>query len=116
MPDEIAKTLNERGRTHGNFGRNAYVSQGIKNLVKQGWPESECKLTDQGLLGPTLIQREALDFIAGKLGRINQNPHEIDHWRDIAGYAMLVVRDMEKNEASATDTIHAAYGRPSHGN
>jgi len=31
----------------------------------------------------------------GKLCRILFSPNKIDHWRDIAGYAELVVREME---------------------
>jgi hypothetical protein len=35
-------------------------------------------------------QREALDYIAGKLARIlSGQPGYADHWDDIAGYAKL---------------------------
>lgn len=33
--------------------------------------------------------------------RILATPYKLDHWRDIAGYATLVVRDLEKGEPSA---------------
>jgi hypothetical protein len=73
--------LNERETTHGAFAENAYVSQAIKDVMREGmnWDSLTC------------IQREALDYIAGKIGRIlagraNHN----DHWDDIAGYAKLV--------------------------
>lgn len=41
-------------------------------------------------------QREAMEMIVHKIGRIiHGNPHEADHWRDIAGYALLAVREIE---------------------
>jgi hypothetical protein len=73
--------LNEREATHGRFAENAYVSQAIKETMRSApnWESLPC------------IQRESLDYIAGKIGRIlagraNHN----DHWDDIAGYAKLV--------------------------
>lgn len=71
--------LVERRKTHGEFADNAKVSQAIKAAIRSA--------------NPTLseIQWEALDYIAGKIGRICAgNPNEPDHWRDIAGFATLV--------------------------
>ena len=43
------------------------------------------------------IQREALQMIASKIARILSGNHdEIDHWRDIAGYANLAVRELKR--------------------
>ena len=43
-------------------------------------------------------QREAIDMIIHKLGRIiNGNPDKVDHWTDIAGYAKLVADRLEGN-------------------
>jgi hypothetical protein len=43
------------------------------------------------------VQREALDYIAGKLSRIlSGQPGHADHFRDIAGYAELAARECEK--------------------
>ena len=37
------------------------------------------------------MQRETLEMVATKIGRIlSGNPHEVDHWKDIAGYAQLI--------------------------
>ena len=92
LPEDITKTLQptrsteeilkERGKTHGDFTDNARVMQGLKNVIwrEDGW----AKLTD--------VQREALEMILHKCGRIiSGNPNEPDHWQDIAGYAKLVV-------------------------
>ncbi len=77
--------LNERAKTHGDFDQVALTARAIKALFSRA------------NLSPT--QREALDMIASKLGRIaNGNANEPDHWRDIAGYAELVVRHLRRQE------------------
>jgi hypothetical protein len=44
----------------------------------------------------TMQQREAIDMIMVKLSRILcGDPNHKDHWDDIAGYAMLVSRDLK---------------------
>lgn len=76
----------ERHKTHGDFADNARLSQAIKTLLR----------TRDAVTSYTDVQREALEMIALKLSRIaSGNPHEPDHWRDIAGYATLVVQELE---------------------
>jgi hypothetical protein len=42
---------------------------------------------------------ESLEAIAAKIARILAgNARETDHWQDIAGYATLVVRQIEREE------------------
>lgn len=78
---ETSDILAERQKTHGDFSLNSQVSQEIKAAIRE---------TAGASLSP--MQLEALDYIAGKIGRIcSGNPNEPDHWRDIAGYATLVV-------------------------
>lgn len=80
--------LDERQKTHGDFARNAKISQNIKAVLElYGTGE----LTD--------VQQEALDMIALKMSRICSGQAKVnDHWRDIAGYAMLAVREIEEEE------------------
>jgi hypothetical protein len=79
-PEEL---IAQRHKTHGSFVDNSAVSQAIKNTIRN----SPAKLTD--------MQMEALDYIAGKIGRIcSGNADEADHWRDIAGYATLVAQSL----------------------
>lgn len=73
--------LAERGKTHGDFGEHARITQNLKDVMREtdGW----------GRL--TLAQREALEMNAHKVGRILAgNADYPDHWDDIAGYARLV--------------------------
>ena len=83
--------LAERGRTHGSFTLNAGYAQVLRTMFRQS----------QGWQACSDVERESLDHIAGKLARIMSTPkgrqvHD-DHWRDIAGYAELAVRDRERD-------------------
>jgi len=82
----IESLLEERGKTHGDFRHQATWAQNMKRAMRcpDGWDN----------LAP--CQREALDMIAQKISRaLHGNPTEVDHWRDIAGYAQLIVRELE---------------------
>lgn len=71
--------LVERGKTHGDFGRNADISQQLKQLFNR-----------HGADRFLYVHREALDMIALKLSRILSGQANFkDHWDDIAGYAKL---------------------------
>ena len=87
MQEKTRDILNERGKTHGSFRDNATVSQMLKETMRacDGWSRL------------TLGQREALEMIAHKIGRVLAgNNNFTDHWTDIAGYASLVERELEK--------------------
>lgn len=86
MAENIQEILKEREKTHGDFSEHAIITQAIKSCYK---------ITDSydRLSSP---QREALDMIAHKIGRILAgNPYIKDHWDDIAGYATLVSERIE---------------------
>jgi hypothetical protein len=77
----VAQTLNERGSRYGSFDTHAAITQEIKSVMQAtgNWR----------LLAHD--QREALEMIAHKIGRIlNGDPNYSDSWHDIAGYASLV--------------------------
>lgn len=76
--------LAEREKTHGSYGEHANVTQSLKRIVRKKYRK---KMSD--------TQREAVDMILHKLGRIcaGDASHK-DHWDDIAGYATLVSREL----------------------
>jgi hypothetical protein len=79
-PTPVQSTLSERGKTHGDFIQNGIFMQELKAKFRSyyGWDN----------LAP--YQKEAIDMICHKLGRIMcGNPNMSDHWHDIAGYATL---------------------------
>lgn len=78
---EVDKTLKDRGSRYGDFKGHAEITQQLKWGMAdvQGWQR----------LAPD--QKEALEMIAHKIGRIlNGDPDYADSWHDIAGYATLV--------------------------
>lgn len=96
--------IDERQKTHGDYYRMAGTAQELKDVMRRG---RNWKTLDD-------TQRETLEMIATKIGRIlSGNPHEIDHWRDIAGYAMLIERWLTSCTASECGpTPRPAAGSP----
>ena len=84
----VNATLAERGSRYGPFPSHAAITQGLKDNLRSypGWHS----LTND--------QREAIDMICHKLGRIiNGDPNYDDSWLDIAGYAQLIVNRLRKD-------------------
>ena len=81
MQNDIDSVLDERGKRYGKFSDHAFVTQAIKASLFN---------SNQDLI-LDCDQKEALEMIAHKLGRIvNGDPNYADSWVDIAGYAKLV--------------------------
>ena len=80
--EQVRQTLNERQSQYGSF----------KDVA-----DTTALFMDQFALGSmSSVQREALHMICSKLARIaNGDPNHVDSWHDIAGYATLVVDDLE---------------------
>lgn len=77
--------ITERGTRYGKFKDGAAIMQELKFVMREvdGWHN----------LTPS--QREALDMIQHKIGRIlNGDPTYDDSWKDIAGYATLIVNEL----------------------
>ena len=82
--NDIDSVLKERGEQYGDFKDHAILSQALKNATRLNAPD---------------YMRESMDMICHKQARIvNGNPAHIDSWRDIAGYAMLVVKELDKGD------------------
>ena len=85
----LENTLTERGSRYGSFDSQANLTQDLKRVMqsRKGWPA----LDDD--------QKEALEMIAHKIGRIlNGDPNYADSWHDIAGYAKLVDDRLAKKD------------------
>lgn len=75
----------ERGSRYGKFKDGADIMQSLKDTMRDvdGWNNL------------TASQKEALDMIQHKIGRIlNGDPTYDDSWKDIAGYATLIVNEL----------------------
>ncbi len=85
---DIDETLDERAKDYGKFIEGAEIMQMLKRMVHNYIELRGTKLA--------FDQREAIDMIIHKLGRIiNGNPDKVDTWVDIAGYAKLVADRLE---------------------
>lgn len=84
---DVSDTLTERGSRYGAFAGHAEISQRLQRAIRE-----HATMRGRGLIEDTVLC-EAINMICHKLGRIaNGDPTYDDSWRDIAGYAMLVVR------------------------
>lgn len=83
--------LAQRESTHGNFHQGALIFNDITKHI-QNAPHLDSS------------HKYALTMIATKITRILQgNPHEVDHWQDICGYATLGGRlNLTAEEPTAT--------------
>jgi hypothetical protein len=87
-PLTVDEVLTERGKRYGLFKDHANVTQQLKGVMF-GFNPSLRLENDQ---------KEALEMIAHKIGRIiNGDPDYADSWVDIAGYAKLVADRLEGN-------------------
>ena len=88
----VEATLEQRGTRYGDFDNHSALSQTLKAIFNQhvvdyGQPDA---FTD--------TINEALDLIFHKLARVaNGDPTYDDNFRDIAGYATLVVEHLNKD-------------------
>lgn len=90
----MSKLLEQRGQNYGDFSGQASISQGLKDVARNGVQYDSLKP----------FQKESVEMILHKIARIvNGNPNYIDSWRDIIGYAQLVVDELNKTEG-ATDS------------
>ena len=83
MTTDITKTLNEREKTHGSYVDVAATAQTLKEVLRGtvNWS----KMNDG--------QKEALEMICNKLGRLTSGDHNFeDHPVDIGGYSELYRR------------------------
>lgn len=83
--DSVESLIAERGKRYGKFSDGAEIMRDLKSVMHStdGWE----RLSNS--------QQEALDMIQHKIGRVlNGDPNYDDNWKDIAGYATLVVDEL----------------------
>ena len=86
---DVKEILKERGSRYGSYTHVAFVAQRLKNVCRDSTNWTQRRLSP--------IQQESLDMICNKLSRIlNGDPKYRDSWADIAGYAQLVVDDLDE--------------------
>ena len=87
---KIQETLAARGSKYGPFSGHAEITQCLKQVMSNA---VEGVNTNWSRLNAS--QKEALEMIAHKIGRILNGDHNYDDsWMDIAGYAQLIVNEL----------------------
>jgi len=94
MLKELKKDLDQRGESYGRFAEQAHISVSLKNIVdlafNDSWTFAQLPSRKQHVV------QEGLSMILHKISRLaNGDPTHYDSWKDIAGYAAIVVRDLE---------------------
>jgi len=82
---KVQVLIAERGSRYGKFSDGAIIMRNLKSVMHStdGWER----------LGDS--QKEALDMIQHKIGRVlNGDPNYDDNWKDIAGYATLIAEEL----------------------
>lgn len=85
----IDETLQDRQASHGDYHEQAEMACALRDTMRTGvrWASL------------SRVEQDALQMIAVKLSRIlTGNPHVVDHWHDIQGYAALVERDLRSGD------------------
>ena len=91
---DVQATLEERGTKYGDWKNHAQISQDIQSAMIKGWM---MRGDGQDFSELPAYMNEALTMISNKIGRIiNGDPYYEDSWRDVVGYAQLVVNELEK--------------------
>ena len=84
VESNVEQTLSDRESTYGSFKDEAVTTRNLMNCIDVD--------------SMSAVQQEALHMICSKLARIaNGDPNHVDSWHNIAGYASLVVKDINGN-------------------
>lgn len=85
----VEETIKDRDSKYGSFADYCAISFNLK---------ANMKFAKNGRISP--LHREALDMIFCKIARIlNGDPSLVDNWHDIAGYALLVEKELIKDKS-----------------
>ena len=99
---DVSAILAERGSRYGRFDAHALVTQRLKQALSSG--------ANWDFLEPDA--KEALEMIVHKIGRVlNGDPDYDDSWKDIAGYAQLIVDRINRTGEYAVPT-EEMFGAP----
>jgi hypothetical protein len=97
----IQIVLAERAATHGDYKEQAAFAQQFKRMMRAGrtWEQLD------------FYQAQSMEAFCDKVSRILcGNYNEIDHWRDVAGYATLVVQELEALQGLTPPDARAPAG------
>lgn len=89
MGKPALEVIEGRAKTHGDYSVGSNIALVMHRTLKRHGVE---ELDDE--------MQYALWMFCAKISRIlSGNPRDVDHWRDIAGYASLVQKYLEEEGA-----------------
>lgn len=92
-PDSVViDILEERKAQHGDFQHVAKLHCDLMELVAES--ENYENLTDEEEISLMMIMHKVSRICCG-------DPHFLDHWVDISGYATLIVKALQRKQKSA---------------
>ena len=93
LKQSVQNTLKQRQTRYGDFDKHSKISQAMKMAFADGYVNTGKDIEDM----PDYMW-EAMSMICHKLARVANGDHMYDdNWRDIAGYAELVVKELNKD-------------------
>lgn len=89
MNKSTEAVIPNRDNQHGGMESVGAIAQQLKRNIRSGKNWSQL----------TPGEQEALDMIAHKISRIlsGNDPHDFEHWTDLAGYAHAAMRKKVNN-------------------
>lgn len=105
----ISDIIEARDTKYGDFADQSVISQEIQNAIVKGFMMrgDGMNLND---IPPYML--EVLTMLSTKISRVvNGDPFYEDNWVDIAGYAQLVVNQLNKEKQDATQEFQES-GQP----
>ncbi|OCR88100.1 hypothetical protein CFT13S00388_02740 [Campylobacter fetus subsp. testudinum] len=88
---KVEDILKDREETHGDFSDVARYSFDLSDIFRFSPNYAAGNLSK--------VQMVGIEMILHKLSRIMcGNPNEIDHYKDIQGYAELIIKDIKDNK------------------
>lgn len=96
---KIDETIQARANRYGDFTEEAIIAMGLKNTLRFKWSDDLVSLSSRpGWVQLEPYQQHALELMCMKIARIiNGDGNYCDSWLDIAGYATLVRKRLEKD-------------------
>ncbi len=85
MYPEISAMLQSREKTHGPYENTAFVANRLQRILFESCGQRDIE-TDH-------VLREAMAMICQKMARmVSGDVNSLEHWIDVAGYAVLVIQ------------------------
>jgi hypothetical protein len=95
---EIAELLDERGKIYGDFRSGVLTEAVVLGALRDNYK-------DEHQTTISMKHTVWLSKIVTKLVRLSVSPEHLDSWEDIIGYATLIIKTIEDQNATSSSSI-----------